>query len=161
MKRSFQDLRLRQLSDALAKVAPLQDVRRPPAGWIRAVRTALGMPQSFVADKLGVSRGAVAQYEINEKQQSITLETMRRVAAALECEFVYALVPRKPLDQLRLDQARKVATKTVQAVSQSMALEAQALNDPQTAQRIDELAKRLLDENPRLIWAVDQADARI
>jgi transcriptional regulator with XRE-family HTH domain len=77
-----------------ALTAHLHVVRRPPAGWLRTVREALGMSRRAVAEKLDVSPAAVRDYEVAEANDTITLATLRRMAGAMGCEVVCALVPR-------------------------------------------------------------------
>jgi len=65
------------------------------AGWLRAVRQAVGMPVDEVARRLGVCRWEVFRLEKSESESRIMLGTLRRAAAALDCELVYALAPRE------------------------------------------------------------------
>src|SRR5258708_2673017 len=75
---------------------------KPPHGWVRAVRDALGMNTRQYARRLGVSQPQVVAYEKGETEESITLASLRRAAEGLDCELVYALVPKRPLtDSLR------------------------------------------------------------
>ncbi len=53
-----------------------------------------GLSRERVANALGVSNAAVRDYEAAELNDAITLRTFKRVAAALDCELVCALVPR-------------------------------------------------------------------
>ncbi|MSX94645.1 MAG: helix-turn-helix domain-containing protein, partial [Actinobacteria bacterium] len=63
----------------------------PRMGWIRAIRDALGLSTRQLADRLDVSGPAVTGLEASERAGTIQLDTLRRVAAAMECEVVYAL----------------------------------------------------------------------
>lgn len=63
-----------------------------------------------------------------EAENRITLKSLRAVANALDCELVYALVPRAgSLHQLVEDRAHAEAQKRVLGVEHSMALENQAV----------------------------------
>jgi Fic-DOC domain mobile mystery protein B/predicted DNA-binding mobile mystery protein A len=155
MKRKFKDLRLKQLRDTLDWAAQIKDLRVPSAGWIKAIRTALGMPQSFLARRLKVSAAAVAQYETAEREGTITISTLRKVADGLDCEFVYAIIPRTSLDAIREQRARDVAWKTVRSVSQTMALEEQSLTKDEEYERARELARQILQEHSRKMWSHD------
>ena len=46
------------------------------------------------ARKAGVNRSVVFRLEESEARQSITLRSMTRIAQALDCKVVYALIPR-------------------------------------------------------------------
>jgi predicted DNA-binding mobile mystery protein A len=71
--------------------------------------------------------------EKGEAEDRITLKSLRAVANALDCDLVYALVPRADSMQgLIENRARAEAQKHVTGVEHSMALENQAVG------RIDE-----------------------
>jgi predicted DNA-binding mobile mystery protein A len=70
----------------------------PGGGWIRAVREALGMPRQVLAQRMGVGPARIQQMELGESRGSITMASLARAAAALDCELVVALVPREPLE---------------------------------------------------------------
>ncbi len=67
----------------------------PAAGWLREVRVARGVTQQALADALGCKRQACAQLERSEARGAISLYSLRKAAAAMDCELVYALVPRR------------------------------------------------------------------
>lgn len=122
---------------------PLRALARPPRGWIRAVREALGMSAAALADRLGVTAGAVIRLEQSEAADRVRLETLRRAADALGCDLVYLLVPRRPLTTVVRDRARELAHWQVAAVEQTMQLEDQATG--RTAELEDQLTERLLE----------------
>jgi predicted DNA-binding mobile mystery protein A len=64
-------------------------------GCLRAVRQAVGIPVDEVARRLGVCRWEVFRLEKSESESRIMLNTLRRAAAALDCELVYGLTPRE------------------------------------------------------------------
>jgi predicted DNA-binding mobile mystery protein A len=99
---------------------------RPPHGWVRAIREALGMSAAVLAARMGVTAGAVTRLEQSEAADRIGLDTLRRAADALECDLVYLLVPRRPLTSVVHDRARELAHWQVAAVEQTMRLEDQA-----------------------------------
>ncbi len=152
MKTTFKDLRERQLSDKLAAAADLRHLTRPPRGWLHTIRTSLGMPQTFLAERLGVSQSSIVSYERSEAEGSIQMTTLRRVAEAMDCDLVYAVVPRASLEQTRFKQAQRVAWRTVRSVAETMALEDQALPQSDMERRVNDLAKTLLVDHPRAIW---------
>jgi len=69
-------------------------VRTPLGGWLRYGRKAGEAYQQHLAAKLGSKRQAWAQLEASEAREAISLNSLRRAAAALECDLVYFLVPR-------------------------------------------------------------------
>ena len=145
-------LKLRHLSAKLTPLASLRGVHPPRQGWISEIRRALGMSATQLASRLNVSRPAVSQYEKREVDGSITLQTLRNAASALECELVYALVPRTRLEDMLEKQARRVATQMVLRAAHSMRLEQQDVSKRETAKQIEDLTQQLLLERPRSLW---------
>lgn len=109
---------------------------RPPKGWVRAIRDALGMSGVQFARRLGVSPQSADAIERSEATGKIKIETLRRAAEALDCTLVYALVPNKPLEQVIGDRARLIALRDLGRVDHSMKLEAQNTGDEDLEARI-------------------------
>jgi predicted DNA-binding mobile mystery protein A len=136
---------------ALRESATRLQSARPVGGWIRAIRRALGMSTRALGCRLELAQQSVVQLEENEKTETITLASLRRVAAALDAELVYAIVPRKNLRDSITARAREVAAKRVAPIAQSMKLESQGLADDELQGRIEELAREL-EKRPRELW---------
>lgn len=117
---------------------------RPPRGWIRAIRDALGMTSRQLAGRLNISQPAVAQLERSEANGAIKLDTLRRVADALECDLIYVLVPRASLDEIVQTRARVVARRDIATVNRTMRLEEQGLTIEQLERRVDDYAAKLI-----------------
>lgn len=104
---------------------------RPRLGWVRGVRDALGMTTRQLARRMGVAQATVVQLERSESHDTIQLGTLRRAADALDCDLVYALVPRAgSLERAVAAQARRRAEVMVRSVDRSMELEDQAVRNP-------------------------------
>ena len=121
----------------------LRQLARPPRGWVRAVREALGMSAAALAARLGTTAGAVTRLEQSEAADRIRLDTLRRAADALGCDLVYLLVPRRPLNAIVRDRARELAHRQVSAVEQTMRLEGQATGRAKEME--DQLVSQLLE----------------
>jgi len=67
---------------------------RTTQGWLRAVRTSLGLSQSHVAARASMTRQAYADLEAAEERGAISLNSLRRAAAAMDADFNYSIVPR-------------------------------------------------------------------
>ena len=74
--------------------------------------------------------------EQSEASETIRLETLRKAAAALDCQLVYALVPNKPLEDMVAERARAKALEAIGGVSHSMAMEDQKVLDDDLEERI-------------------------
>ncbi|HXW24215.1 MAG TPA: mobile mystery protein A, partial [Xanthobacteraceae bacterium] len=118
---------IRHLDVRFAALRPLLRTQRPPKGWLRAIRDALGMTTKQFAARLGVSQPRIVELEQSEVSGSVTLNTLQRAAEALGCRFVYALVPDKPLADTVRDRAEFVARQRQAAVEQTMRLEDQSV----------------------------------
>lgn len=119
----------RRLDDKLQDFQSLRTTPRPPKGWLRAVREALGMSGVQFARRLGVTWQSMDDLEKSEAAGTIGLDTLRRAAAALDCTLVYAIVPNRPLEQLVDERARGLALAALARVDQTMALEDQRVTD--------------------------------
>lgn len=117
---------IRSLDSVTQTIRP---VSRPVHGWLAAVRNALGLSRAAVATLLKVTPAAVQSYEKAEKNDAITLATLRRVAAAMDCELVVALVPRNGLTFAQLAARHDSDLAHLRATEHSMALEDQASHD--------------------------------
>lgn len=117
---------------------------RPSGGWVRALREALGMTASQLGERMGISESAVVRLEHSERDYRSGLETLRRAATALDAELVYALVPRRPLEEMVRERAREVAQEELSDVEHSMLLEAQQLGDIDRDEQFEEYVAELL-----------------
>lgn len=148
----FKRLTRDQLEQKLSVFRVLSDHDVPRGGWARAIRNALGMTAAALAARMGITQSAVSQLESSEASDGISLSSLRRMAAALECKLVYALVPRATLDSIRCDQALKRASHLVRTVSTSMQLEDQNISEPERKRQIEALLKRLLERPDPGFW---------
>ena len=131
------------------RVAPLHEnpeaVARPAGGWVRAIRSALGMSTPDLARRLGVTPVAVRKLEVSERNGVVRLDTLARAADAMGCDLVYALVPRTSLEEFVAVRARERADAELRQVDTTMALEAQRTSQAERAhlraQLADELAR--------------------
>src|ERR1700685_1484374 len=89
-------------------IGPAARFKPPVRGWIKAIREALGMSSVQLAKRLGMKQPSLTEIEQSELQGTLQLTTLRRVAAAMDCTLVYALVPNKSLETTVREQARKV-----------------------------------------------------
>ena len=143
MKNSFTRLRTQQLDRSLKPFDGARTLRRPSRGWIRAVRQALGLSMDEVGRAARASRQAIQLFEKAESTDRITLASLRKIANAMGCELVYALVPKEgTFEQLADRPARDEAAKRVLSVEHTMALEGQAVGG--VKEKIDEETRRIL-----------------
>jgi len=156
MEKGFNPTRHMLLEQAEQRLSAWQSVpKRPPAaGWLRTIREALGMSAPQLAQRLGISRQGVADLERREREGAVTLESLTKAAAALDCDVVYAVVPRSRLESRIEAQARARALDEVRRVTHTMRLENQEASSGETARLIHRRTVDLLSRNPRKLWEV-------
>jgi predicted DNA-binding mobile mystery protein A len=137
---------------AAASVA--RDLHVPKEGWLATMRKALGMSGAQLGRRLTLSRGRISQAEKAEQSGGVSLKTMREMAEAMGCRFVYAIVPEngRVVDLIEA-QARKKATALVRQASTHMALEKQSLSDAKNRQEVDRVTLELMRAMPGNLWA--------
>jgi|SRR5215471_19286182 len=142
-----------QLDRRFARLKPLaNEAVRPPRGWIRAIREALGMTTGQFAKRLGVPQPRVIELERGEATGNITVKSLERSAEALGCRLVYLFVPEEPLADTIRKRASVIAERQLASVEQTMRLEAQGVNDKARRQ---EAHQRLVDNllrRPARLW---------
>lgn len=122
-------------------------------GWVKRFRVALGMSITDVAERVGVSRPSISKLEVREKEGSITLKQLDRVAAAMGGKLVYAIVPADgTVEDIIMTQARKKASQFVRRTRAQMSLEAQSEGLQCQDDAIKELAEELASEMARNFW---------
>ena len=143
----------RQLDKRLNPLRNSDGFARPPRGWIKAIREALGMTTAQLGKRLGVSQPRVVAIEKAEARGATTLETLERAAHALDCRLVYVLVPRETLEATIEDRATALAKRRLESTSHTMALEAQSVDDTDQQEQIRQLAQRLAEKSGSALWA--------
>ena len=68
--------------------------KHPTQGLLRAVRKALGIPAIEIARKMDINPSVLFRLEQNERRGRISMDGMMRVAGAMGCQVVYAVIPR-------------------------------------------------------------------
>lgn len=152
--RGAKHLKLAQLDDMLAPYRRLPGKSKPGGGWIRSIRDALGMPATRLAARLKITRQSLEDLEQNEASGRITLESLERVARALGCKVVYAVVPEdgKTLARLKHERAVALAREQLARVSHSMKLEAQGVASRGEKRQLGRLVDEFLSGSPRKLW---------
>ncbi len=134
-----------QLDEALKLFAPLVTANRPMKGWIRAIRTALGMNMQQLADRIGVHKSRIPRIEQDEVAGNLTIKTLQKAAEGLDCVFVYGFVPRESLEDTVHQQAYLKATKDLNKLIHTMDLEAQSISDSQRQKLLDQMLNEHLN----------------
>ena len=142
----------KQLSDYLKSISAFKQVNLPAKGWVRAVRDGLLMSRRQLADRLGLSTSRIQRLEQDEASGAVTIKTMRRTAEALDCVFVYAIIPRDSIEETVNTQAKKKASEYLHKTNHSMSLEDQAVNEDSYQYSLDSLAEQITNKSSRSLW---------
>jgi len=146
-------LQLQQLNSKMLGFASLKQVAMPPTGWIKAIRTAIGMSMQQLGNKLNVSKQGIMDIEKREKDGSITIKSLREIARAMDMQLVYGFVPNDgSLDALIEKRATELATQIVMRTANTMKLEDQANSKKRIESAIRERATAIKNEMPKILW---------
>ena len=80
------------------------------------------------------------------------MDSLAALADGLDCELVYALVPRRSLQATLSSRAEESARRLVNRVSSSMELEEQGVRDEEKERQVRDLAADLLRDRHRGFW---------
>ncbi len=150
---SKKSLQLQQLNSKMLGFASLKQVTIPPAGWIKAIRTAIGMSMQQLGKKLNVSKQGILDIEKREKDGAITIKSLKEIARALDMQLVYGFVPKDgSLDALIDRKAKELATQIVLRTSNTMKLEDQGNTNKRIEKAIKERVEEIKNEMPKILW---------
>lgn len=146
-------LQLQQLNDKMLGFASLNQVAVPPIGWIKAIRTALGMSGQQLGNKLSVTKQGILDFEKREQDGSITIKALKEIGRAMGLQLVYGFVPNDgSLDALIEKRAQELATKIVLRTSNTMKLEDQGNSQKRIEKAIKERAAEIKLDMPKMLW---------
>ncbi len=141
-----------QLDATLKRFKPIAELAPPLKGWVRAIRDALGMTGKQLAVRLNTNKQRISRIEQDEKLGKVTINTLRNVAEALDCTFVYGFVPRNSLEQTVRGQAELPAKKRMARSNQTMRLEKQELSKKEKDKALKDLIADITDSMPSSLW---------
>ncbi len=141
-----------QLDATFKKLNDIRTYQPPVKGWLRSIREALGMSGKQMGERMGVSQPRIVQMEKDEISGAITLKSMRQAAEAMDCVFVYSVVPRVSLEETIRNQAQKVAEKRFSRTSHTMLLENQQVSSEERQKMLQSKVDDLVRDMPRDFW---------
>lgn len=146
-------LQIQQLNSKMEMYSNLLSIAVPPKGWIRAIRTALGMSMQQLGNKLSITKQSVGDIERREKDGSITLKALRETANAMDMQLIYGFVPKDgTLDGLIERKAKELAIQIVMRTSNTMKLEDQENSRVRIEKAIQERTEEIMNEMPKILW---------
>jgi predicted DNA-binding mobile mystery protein A len=151
MSPSLRKILAQVISKKIRKFPKPTQAPAPPTGWLRAIRLATGMPAAYPARKLRLTQQGFDALEKSEAAGAISLNSLKRAADAMDCDLVYAIVPRSGSVRAMIEQqAVARARREVLPVAHSMRLESQG---SKPGPRVRELARRLAAHPSRTLWS--------
>jgi predicted DNA-binding mobile mystery protein A len=146
-------LQLQQLKNKMLRLASLKEEIVPSTGWIKAIRTSLGMSMQQLGNKLNISKQGVLDIERREKDGSISIKSLREVAHVMDMKLVYGFIPLDgTLDALIEKKAKELAKQIVMRTAHTMQLEDQANSNERIEAAIRERTAAIQNEMPKILW---------
>ncbi len=142
-------LALDQIERRIGAIRKTKEAMKVRPGWIHYMRKALGMKLEDLANCAGLSLSTVAQAERREAEGKVTLATLKQMAEAMECQFVYAFVPKTKIKSLLKGKALTKARAILTTADTHMTLEDQKVTES-FERRVERLATKLLQKGD--IW---------
>lgn len=153
MKTNNQYIQQQQLDRKFQHISNWSAISRPHTGWIKAIRTSLGMTLEQLANKLGVTRQNVQKIEKREVDLNISLKTLKEVGEAMDMQLVYALIPKDDSLQALIERrAEEIAREIVMRTNQTMVLEDQGIPYERLQDAIERRKEIILNTNPKILW---------
>jgi predicted DNA-binding mobile mystery protein A len=153
MEAKNRKLVLQQIDSKIKPFSGLENIPGPGNGWINGIRTALNMTLEQLAKKMGITKQSLQDFEKREKQGTITLNTIRQVATALDMKLIYAIVPKEgSLEEKVENRVWEKAKEIVDRTSNTMELEDQANEPGRIMRAYEEKKNELRQEIPKFLW---------
>ena len=133
----------------------LRSEKRPPSGWLKAIRGALGINTRQLAKRCGVQHSSILRIEKSETQDKISIESLKKIASAMSCQLVYAIVPKTDygsLEEIINYQSEILARKLIKKADHTMQLEAQGLSSHELKRQSKKIAHQLKEKMDSRLW---------
>jgi len=153
MKNTKQLLIIAQIDKKLSHLQTLKDATVPSKGWIHTLRTALRMSLRQLSAKIAIVPQSLKDMESREVAGTITLNTLRDVANAMDMKLVYGFVSKhESLEQMIEKRAKELATEIVMRTNNTMALEDQQNSKERIEEAITQKTNEIKSEMPKYLW---------
>jgi predicted DNA-binding mobile mystery protein A len=153
MKNTKQQLLIQQTDKKLAVFKPLTSNVIPAKGWINTVRTSLKMSFRQLGNRLKISAQSAKEIEDREANGTITLNSLKEAANALDLKLVYGFVAKSgSLEQMIEDRAKEIATEIVMRTNITMTLEDQQNSKERIEQAIAQKTTEIKFDMPKYLW---------
>jgi len=110
------------------------------------------MTSTQLASRIGVVQSRITELERAEVSGAITLNSLERAAEAMGCRVFYVLMPEHPLADTVRQRAERLADQQLAAVSHTMQLEDQAVQNRAARREQREALVQKLLLRPSRLW---------
>ena len=146
-------LQIEQLSKKIQPFESILSTPKPTIGWIKTIRTSIGMSLEQLGGKLNITRQSAQNLEKREAKGSITLKSLEEAANEIDMQLVYGLVAKdNSIEKLIERKAHQLAIKIVMRTSGTMKLEDQENSPERIKKVIAERTSEIVDELPKMLW---------
>lgn len=147
----YKNLKLKQVSESLERIRMAEIPNSPKEGWLKSIRTALGMSMQIAASKTGINTSTWEKIEKREQKWTVTIETLQNAANALNCDVKVIMIPRESLNQIIEREAVKKADQEIRELDATMSLEKQENSETFFEDMKKSIVKNYID-NPKSLW---------
>lgn len=145
-------MRISELDQEIAQFSSIKHIPIPNEGWVHTFRTAIGMSLKQLGKKLGITAQGAKDMERREMDGSITLQKLREIAAALDMQLFYGLMPNEgSLERMVEKRALQLAKEIILKTMQSTSSESNEINE-KIITAIEKFAEKIKLELQKQLW---------
>ena len=153
LRQEREQLLLQQTDKKLEAFKDLKATVVPTKGWINTFRTALKMSLRQLGNRLNIAPQSTKEIEEREANGTITLNSLRDVANAMDMQLVYGFVSKhKSLEQMIEKRAKELALEIVMRTNNTMTLEDQQNSKERIEKAIAQKTSEIKSEMPKYLW---------
>jgi predicted DNA-binding mobile mystery protein A len=153
MKNTKQLLIIEQADRKLHAFQSLKDHVSPNKGWVNLVRIALKMSLRQLGNRVNFTAQHIKQLENREVNGTITINSLKEIALALDMQLVYGFVSKhESLEQMIENRAKELATEIVMRTHNTMTLEDQQNTNERIEKAIAQKTEEIKYLMPRNLW---------
>jgi len=149
----LKNLQIQQMDKKMELIKVLRNISISQNGWINGIRKALGISSTQLGKRINMTRQGIGEIEKREKEGTITINSLKKIALAMDMEFVYGFVPldgslAELIDRKALELAQKIVLRT----SNTMRLENQENSIIRLEHAVLERKELIKKEMPKALW---------
>ena len=126
MKDKKRMLLIEQLDSKIQCFNEVGTVSLPANGWTKSIRTAIKMSLRQLGNRMNITPQSIREMENREANGTITLNSLKEIANALDMRLVYGFMPKDgSIERMIEKKAREIAIEIVGRTHITMTLEDQ------------------------------------